>query len=66
MRLGKISSLLVAIWIHLIKLLNRSEIIKVVDIDTSEKDLTSLLEKILGDIKKFDPTKHFEQMKVSK
>ena len=43
MRLGKISSLLVAIWIHLIKLLNRSEIIKVVDIDTSEKDLTSLL-----------------------
>ena len=42
-RLGKTCSLLVAIWIHFIKLLNRSKILKAVDIDASEEDLTSLL-----------------------
>ena len=41
-RLGKTSSLLVAIWICFIKLFNRSKIMKAVGIDTSEKDLTSL------------------------
>ena len=44
-RLGKTCSLLVAIWIQIIKLLNRSKILKAVDIDASEEDLTSLLEE---------------------
>ena len=42
-RLGKTCSILVAIWIHLIKLLNRSEIKKATKVKTSWKDLTSLL-----------------------
>ena len=65
-RLGKTCSLLVAIWIRFIKLLNRSKILKAVNIDTSEEDLTSLLENVLEEIKEFDSEKHFEQMKVSK
>ena len=44
-RLGKPCSLLVAIWIRFIKLFNRSKILKAVDIETSEEDLTPLLEE---------------------
>ena len=64
-RLGKTYSILVFL-IHFIKLSNRSNIKKAAKILTTEKDLTILLEKILGDIEEFDSTKHFEQMKVSK
>ena len=42
-RLGKTSFPLVAIWIHFVKLFNRSKIMKAVDIDSSEEDFTSLL-----------------------
>ena len=41
--LGKTCSILVAIWIHFIKLFNRLKIKKAAKIKTSEKDLALLL-----------------------
>ena len=39
---------------------------KAVNIDTSEEDLTSLLENVLEDIEEFDSKKLFKQIEVSK
>ena len=51
---------------HSTKLLNRSEVNKVLDFEPSDKTLSTLLKEVLANIKMFDQTKLFELMDTRK